>query len=124
MSNHVIHVMGHWTFSEIQCSREGRGGGRGGQICLLKPSATASLSGQRQKFISLQVFAGHAELRKKKDSEQVRRAMELSNDYMESALGSNFTPEAKEAMIRLTNTFHNIARDAYVLLRRKQRHIL
>jgi hypothetical protein len=30
MSNHVIHVMGHWTFLEIHLSRERGGEGAGG----------------------------------------------------------------------------------------------
>jgi hypothetical protein len=40
------------TFPEIQC-KVGRGAGRGGQICLPKPSATASLSGRKQKQLFL-----------------------------------------------------------------------
>jgi hypothetical protein len=59
MSNHVIDVKSCqsfviWAFSVQTFSKVGRGGqGRGGegvQKGLPKPSATASLSGRRQKY--------------------------------------------------------------------------
>jgi hypothetical protein len=53
MSFHAIlcHFKCHWTFHPLTFNKVGReGNGRGeGQICLPRPSATASLYGRRQK---------------------------------------------------------------------------
>jgi hypothetical protein len=47
MSNHAIH---DFSWNSVKSGGEGgREGGEGGQICLPKPSATALLSGRRQK---------------------------------------------------------------------------
>jgi hypothetical protein len=70
MSNHVILVKSYqsfviWAFSGQTFSKvgiEGGGEARGGQICLPKPSATASLSGRRQKGN----FTGKKKKKKKK----------------------------------------------------------
>jgi hypothetical protein len=61
MSNHVIHVKSCHScqimsfvigFSENLVKSGAGEGGREGQICLPKPSATASLSGRRQKKVN------------------------------------------------------------------------
>jgi hypothetical protein len=60
------------------------------------------------------VIAGHAELRKNKDSDKVRRAVELTTDYMKSTLGTDFTPETKTDMRKLEDTFHAFARETLI----------
>jgi hypothetical protein len=53
MSNHAIHDFSRNSVKSGGEGRagEGRAGEGGGQIGLPKPSATASLSGRRQKYI-------------------------------------------------------------------------
>jgi hypothetical protein len=86
MSNHVIHVkschscqnmsnhVSHLLFGPFPCKHsvksggegrvgEGRGG-EGGQIDLPKLSATASLSGRRQKHVTGSLIPGHSNNRR------------------------------------------------------------
>jgi hypothetical protein len=49
MSNHAIH---DFSRNSVKSGGQGRGGEGGGQIGLPKPSATASLSGRRQKYLT------------------------------------------------------------------------
>jgi hypothetical protein len=50
--SYVTHVMNQWYFSYKLSIKSGQGEGQGqGQIRLPRPSATALLSGRRQKYL-------------------------------------------------------------------------